>query len=161
VLDGVLGARRDATPLVRWGGGEIRRYRDRLYALAPAAEATSGNVAIADPAGASVELGSGLGRLRLVPGSGAGLRAPPAAAVSVRFRAGGESIRPHAARPRKRLKDLFQEAGVVPWMRGRLPLVYVGSRLAAVADLWVDAEFAAAAGEASLLPVWEQRPPLF
>jgi tRNA(Ile)-lysidine synthase len=97
----------------------------------------------------------------LVPGRSAGLRLPLAGAVELRFRAGGESIRPHAARPRKRLKDLCQEAGVVPWMRGRLPLLFVGGRLAAVADLWVETEFAAAAGEASLLPVWEQRPLLF
>jgi len=161
VLEGVLDARRDARPLVRWGGGEIRRYRDRLYALATLMDREAENLAIAEPAGTCVELGHGLGRLRLVPGHGAGLRTPLGGAVELRFRGGGESIRPHAARPRKRLKDLCQEAGVVPWMRGRLPLVYVGGRLAAVADLWVDTEFAAAPAEASLLPVWEQRPPLF
>jgi len=81
--------------------------------------------------------------------------------TSVRFRAGGESLRPHPGRPRKRLKDLCQEAGIVPWMRGRLPLVFVGERLAAVGDLWIDADFAAPAGVPALKPVWEARPRLF
>ena len=68
------------------------------------------------------------------------------AAVAFRFREGGESLRPHTDRPRKRLKDLCQEAGIVPWMRERLPLVFVGEQLAAVGDLWIDADFAAGPG---------------
>ena len=84
-----------------------------------------------------------------------------ASAAVVRFRSGGESLKPHPGRPRKRLKDLCQEAGIVPWMRDRLPLVYVGDRLAAVGDLWVDAGFAARAGAPALKPVWTGRPPLY
>jgi tRNA(Ile)-lysidine synthase len=81
--------------------------------------------------------------------------------LEVRFRRGGESLRPSAGRPRKRLKDLCQEAGIVPWMRGRLPLVHAGGRLVAVADLWVEAEFQAPRGARGLLPVWDGRPELF
>ena len=79
----------------------------------------------------------------------------------LRFRAGGESLRPHPERPRKRLKDLCQEAGIVPWMRDRLPLVFVGDRLVAVADLWIDADFAAEAGRPALKPVWTGRPQIY
>jgi tRNA(Ile)-lysidine synthase len=32
---------------------------------------------------------------------------------------------------------LFQEAGVVPWMRARVPLLYRDAELVAVGDLWV------------------------
>jgi tRNA(Ile)-lysidine synthase len=105
-----------------------------------------------------VPLGPGLGRFSLVAGQAGGL--PVGGHWVVRFRSGGESLRPSDARPRKRLKDLCQEAGIVPWMRDRLPLVYIGDRLAAVADLWLDADFAVPPGEPGLQPLWEERPQL-
>jgi hypothetical protein len=46
-------------------------------------------------------------------------------------------------------------------MRDRLPLVFVGERLAAVGDLWIDAAHAAPAGDLAMKPVWEARPRLF
>ena len=150
-------ARRDAAPCLRWDDGEVRRYRGLLYALAP----LPGPPRMLNVNGTSLELGTGLGRFDLVPGREGGLAEPLPAAVAFRFRSGGESLRPHQGRPRKRLKDLCQEAGIVPWMRDRLPLVYVGEQLAAVGDLWVDAEFAAAAGSSALKPVWAGRPRIF
>ena len=150
-------ARRDAAPFLRWDDGEVRRYRGRLYALAP----LPGPPHVLNVNGRSLELGTGLGRFDLVPGRQGGLAEPLPAAVAYRFRSGGESLRPHQGRPRKRLKDLCQEAGIVPWMRDRLPLVYVGEQLAAVGDLWVDAEFAAGVGSSALKPVWAGRPRIF
>ena len=138
-------ARRDAAPCLRWDDGEVRRYRGRLYALAP----LPGPPQALNMNERSLDLGRGLGRFELVPGTEGGLADPLPAAVALRFRAGGESLRPHHNRPRKRLKDLCQETGIVPWMRDRLPLVYVGDQLAAVGDLWVDADFAASAGSSA------------
>jgi hypothetical protein len=46
-------------------------------------------------------------------------------------------------------------------MRPRLPLVFVRSRLAAVGDLWIDAEFAVPPGVPALKPVWSGRPRLY
>ncbi len=43
--------------------------------------------------------------------------------LEVRLRAGGERCRPEGRR-RRALKKLLQEAGVPPWRRGRIPLVY-------------------------------------
>jgi tRNA(Ile)-lysidine synthase len=143
---------------MRWPGGEVRRYRGRLYALAPLPAALP-----AAPAGTctSLELGSGLGTFALVAGRDGGLAPDRLGSCSIRFRTGGERLRPHPGRPRKRLKDLCQEAGVVPWMRPRLPLVFAGSRLAAVGDLWVDTEFAVPPGVPALKPVWSGRPRLY
>ncbi len=139
-LPGFFNARADGAPALRWDAGEVRRYRGRLYALAPGAVS---------------------GSFRLVAGQEGGLRLPGGEDTSIRFRAGGESLRPHPGRPRRRLKDLCREAGIVPWMRERLPLVFVGERLAAVGDLWIDADFAAPAGVPALKPVWEGRPRLY
>ena len=155
-LPSLFTPRQDAQPTLRWEGGELRRYRGRLYALAflpaqpPAAEVDAGDF---------LDLGPGLGRFGLLAGDEGGL--PPAARAAIRFRGGGESLKPHPARPRKRLKDLCQEAGIVPWMRDCLPLVYVADRLAAVGDLWLDADLAVPPGQPSLKPVWSGRPQLF
>jgi tRNA(Ile)-lysidine synthase len=51
---------------------------------------------------------------------------------------------------------LLQAAGVPPWRRRRLPLIYSGDRLAAVGDLWVADEFAARAGETAASIIWEK-----
>lgn len=139
-LPGFFNARPDGAPALRWDSGEVRRYRGRLYAL---------------------PLGAGTGSFRLVAGQVGGLRLGSGADACIRFRAGGESLKPHPGRPRKRLKDLCREAGIVPWMRDRLPLVFVGERLAAVGDLWIDADFAAPPGVPALKPVWEARPKLY
>ena len=152
-------ARRDAAPCLRWEGGALRRYRGRLYALPP----MSSEPLLAPASGSSscYDLGPGLGQFALIAGDGGGLCAARAGAATIRFRSGGESLRPHPDRPRKRLKDLCQENGIVPWMRDRLPLVYVGERLAAVGDLWIDVEFAVPAGRPALKPVWTDRPRLY
>ena len=46
------------------------------------------------------------------------------------LRSGGERLQLHPRRPRRTLKNLFQEAGVPPWERERLPLLYCGDALA-------------------------------
>lgn len=154
-----LVARRDAAPSLRWDDGELRRYRGRLYALPPLIAAPPRSPQAVGCM--EFDVGPGLGRFGLVAGEQGGLCAKLAAKSECRFREGGESLRPHAERPRKRLKDLCQESGVVPWMRDRLPLVYVGDQLVAVGDLWIDSEFAVPAGRPALKPVWTDRPRLF
>jgi tRNA(Ile)-lysidine synthase len=75
----------------------------------------------------------------------------------VRYREGGESIRTEGIGKTKKLKKLLQEQGIVPWMRDRVPLVFAGDELVAVADLWV-AEGAAAPGGLAVL--WHDKPAL-
>ena len=149
-------ARDDAAPMLRWKDGELRRYRGRLYAMSPVGE--HGDEAPAD-VGRLLSLGPGLGQFGLVAGHGGGL--PADSRWTIRFRQGGESLRPHPGRPRKRLKDLCQEARIVPWMRDRLPLVFGDGRLVAVGDLWLDADIALPPGVPSLHPCWRDRPPLY
>lgn len=49
--------------------------------------------------------------------------------LEVRLRAGGERCRPEGRPHRHALKKLLQEAGVPPWRRGRIPLVYQHAKL--------------------------------
>lgn len=53
-------------------------------------------------------------------------------AFEVRYRAGGEKL---TIRRGRTLKNLFQEQAVPPWLRDRVPLIYSGSELVAVAGL--------------------------
>ena len=128
--------RRDARTTVQWPGGEARIYRDRLYLLEPLPAASplgySGKVSLARPWSGPE------GKIRLVSGAGRGLPANWAEeGFSVRFRKGGERFRP-MGRPHSRpLKKWLQEAGVPPWLRARIPLLYREDALVAVGDLWV------------------------
>ncbi len=148
----MLDARPDAQPLVRFKTVEIRRYRDRLVAAR----------AVVRP-GLCSEYAWHLPRtLRLPHGElsveraiAAGIRASAVArGCRVRFRRGGERCRPAGRRHRMRLKHLFQEWGVPAWQRDRIPLVYVGEEIAAVAGFCVCDPFAAAAGEPGWLLHW-------
>ena len=74
--------------------------------------------------------------------------------LEIRFRIGGERFRPAGDAHHRSLKHWFQQRGVVPWMRDRIPLLYRGGRLIAVADL-VLADEAARAAPAE--PRWRVR----
>lgn len=154
----LMPARADAQPLVRWPGAELRRYRGRLYILPeaiPLPDAVPGRLY----AGAELRLGPGLGCLGLEANVSGGLDPRLMnSGLEVRFRAGGERIRPAGRDGTRPLGKLLQEIGVVPWMRDRLPLLYAGSDLVAVADIWLAAGAIAERGYAVR---WTERPPIF
>ncbi|MYF69362.1 MAG: tRNA lysidine(34) synthetase TilS [Proteobacteria bacterium] len=152
--------RRDAKTTVQWPGGEARIYRDRLYLLEPLPAASppgySGKVSLARPWSGPE------GKIRLVASAGHGLPANWAEeGFSVRFRKGGERFRP-IGRPHSRpLKKWLQEAGVPPWLRARIPLLYREDALVAVGDLWVAHSAADRAGNRAPWQVrWTDHPRL-
>ena len=65
----------------------------------------------------------------------------------------GERLR-LPGRSRRRVADLLREAGVAHWDRHAIPRIYCGDALAAVADIGVDATFAAEPGEPGLRWQW-------
>lgn len=158
VLENLLRAREDAQPLVAWRGAEARRYRGKLYLLPPLGEQdwpAAGRALAAAP----VSLGPGMGALRRSPGAARGLSdAIVERGLSIRVREGGEEIKLVGQSHTKKLKKLLQEEGIVPWMRERLPLVYAGEKLVAVADLWIAAD---AVSEPGMAVCWDERPELY
>jgi tRNA(Ile)-lysidine synthase len=76
--------------------------------------------------------------------------------LQVRLRRGGERLQPDARRPRRTLKNLFQEAGVPPWERDRLPMLVHGDEVVWVAGLGVDARYQAAKNAPGVLPEWRK-----
>ncbi len=123
----------DRQPCVRWPGTEVRRYRDLLYAMAPLQLPPFEWSAEFD--GSDLALPMNLGTLHMVH---AEKHSPVTPHLHVRFRRGGESLRLSSTTHTRELRDLFQEAGIPPWQRGRLPLVFTpDGALLAVADLWL------------------------
>jgi tRNA(Ile)-lysidine synthase len=144
----MLVARPDARPYVQWRGGALRRHGDRLLAVDARAPESS-------PAGIEWDwrsrpwLSLGAGRaLGLIndPHGDVDLSALPCP-LRVGFRRGGERMR--STRGRLALKDLLQSQGIAPWERAEVPLVQEGTRIVAVADLWVDAAYRAASRAAA------------
>ena len=139
--------------MIRWPGIEVCRYRDELVALSPRAQTDStwrNHWNLTDP----LEI-PGVGLLRAVASQGNGLsrervgRFP----VIVGLRQGGEVCRLPGRAHHHKLKKLLQEAGIPPWERDRLPLVYVNGDLAAIGDRWVCEPYAARVHE----PGWKLR----
>ena len=61
-----------------------------------------------------------------------GLKLPQVTQVQVRFRSGGESIRVSKRACSKDLKGVFQEFGLPPWLRDRIPLIFYQDELICV-----------------------------
>lgn len=156
IVADLLPAREDAQPLVQWKGAEVRRYRDQVYVLP---ENKFGSQELAMPlTDSGLELGTGMGELQLDAGAAQGLAGEVIeAGLEVRFRSGGEEIKPVDQAHTRKLKKLLQDEGVVPWMRDRLPLLYSGGELVAVADLWIAS---AAASKPGVAVCWKNRPPI-
>ena len=160
----ILNAAADSIPRVGWRsahdkstevhcdkGAEARRYRDLIYAM-PRLSAHNPNVTLTWDMRQPLAL-TGVGTFTATPASGAGMKTSLLASqsVAVRFRQGGERCRPAGRGHTHELRKLFQERGVPPWQRDRLPLIYVGDELAAVAHLWVCEPFQAAHNEPGMV----------
>ena len=157
ILSDVLVAAPDAAPCVAWSGVEIRRFRGALYAVREAVAFASDsslpvtiNQTVQLPDGSRLDLVVEDGALRL---SLAKLRQAP---LAIRFRQGGESIRPVGCHHHRSLKNLFQEAGIAPWLRRRQPLLYVGDELVAVVNLCISGGWEAADDEPGVVVEWRR-----
>ncbi len=140
IIDSLLEARPDAGPVVHWSGAEVRRYRQRLYIMPPLPRWDPGLRLPWDPR-QPLALPAAGGTLRAAYVSGQGLRAPAHTQLQVGFRQGGETLQPAGRAGHHSLKKLFQEWRVPPWRRTRVPLVFYGNALAAVAGYCICEDF--------------------
>jgi tRNA(Ile)-lysidine synthase len=151
------GAREDASPRIDVGGWAFRRYRGRLYLDRLRGEAAPASLAVRWAGENTVPLVELGGTLKFKPEEGRGLSVERlrSAPVTIRRRRGGERLRLDPRRPHRTVTNLFQEAGVPPWRRSRLPLVYCGESLVAVPGIGESCEWRAQPGERGLIVSWE------
>ncbi len=143
-------ARRDAAISIAHDGLEIKCYRGLICIVEPLSSCSGlcrvwhgeSRVSVPELGGELLfeEGGDGLDPAKLVE------------PVTVRVREGGERFRPAQNRPEKSLKSLFQECGIPPWQRNRLPLLYCGQRLVWVPGIGLDPRYRAQKG---WVPRWE------
>ncbi len=156
ILQETLHCRSDASPLVHWPGAEIRRYRNSLYLMAPLPSHDAAQIIPWKP-DAALQLKHAGGELTSSGKPGEGLIVEASAAeLSIRFRQGGERLQPAGRGQRHALKKLLQEWQVPPWERSRIPLIYIGGTLVAVAGLCIADGFLAAADETGRVLHWSR-----
>ena len=155
ILQEVIPAGVDKMPLVAWSEGEVRRYRDGLYLMNPAAYFDAKAVVHWDGQ-SRLELPDGNGTLsaKLTLEAGIDGRLWKEGVISIRYRQGAERCRLPGRQGTHELKKLFQEAGIPPWLRERIPLVYIGDALAAIVGQWVCEPFASKAGDQAIGLEW-------
>lgn len=154
----MLHAQDDRVPCVAWEGFEVRRHRGLLYGNAPLLPFEP-DAALAWDLRGPFTLPAGLGVLHAESTRGTGLAlSKTAEALRIGFRRGGETLQLAGHAHRRDLKKLLQEEGILPWWRDRVPLLFVGRKVAAVGDLWVSEQFAARGDESGVRIAWEARP---
>lgn len=149
-------ARRDARMCIEMGEAvELRRFRDALYIVRALPRPEESFELTWDGRGmlALPQLG-GVLRLARRKGKGISTHALREAPLRVRVRRGSETLRLRAGGRRRTVRNLLQEAGLPPWIRDRLPFLYLGDGLAAVPGLGVDAAFHPDPSQPGLLPIW-------
>ena len=153
ILNEVVAAAGHRDPVLSGQGYSIRRYRDKLYCLANMSgtdlQLSKGSQAVQD---AQQDLVWPNGQTSIKIARNQVLSCEPAskgilreqwqkAKIELRFRRGGEKISLPGRQGHHSLKNLFQEAGIPPWERDAIPLIYLDGMLAAVGDLWISAQF--------------------
>lgn len=138
ILTEVAAPGKEDAPHVQWRDENMAvqawRYRDKLCVIVP--DIPSPDMKLRWQPTGTLNLPAPPGRLYCEPAEGAGLSLEAIEAFTVRFRAGGERVKPSGRKTRP-LKKVFQDLGVPPWLRGGVPLIYYGEELVAAADLFV------------------------
>jgi tRNA(Ile)-lysidine synthase len=159
IIGAMLDARLDANPQVTWQRSVLQREADLLtlrFSPSPDAALSRGDgthaktVSIAPATShpilwsvrtqSLIELPGEHGKLELrpAPRGPIDLDALPRE-LAIRWRSGGEKLRPRRGGPSKSLKSLLQSSRVPLAERARVPLLFDADRLLAVGDFWSDA----------------------
>ncbi len=150
VRSNLLSAVADRMPVIDWRGAEFRRYQGKVFLGQPLGPFDS-TLRLPWQVERPLMLPAGLGEMSLVPGS-SGLREErvTSGCCEIRFRQGGETLRPADRGVSITLKQLFQEHAIPPWLRNRIPLLYIDDELASVGDFCFAEPFMAKKCDAGL-----------
>ena len=130
-------SQRDANPVIFYAGYELRKYRSHLYLLKRRGQQLKQKELDWNPS-QSLKVPALNIQFRSVYTAGKGLqRILLNGPLTIRFRKGGEKFHPAGRQHSQSLKKLFQEAGIPPWQRDNIPLLYYGDDLIAVIGLWI------------------------
>ncbi len=168
----LIEARPDATPCVRLGAWDLRRFRARLWLVPHRRPDIPGDGPHPWTIPDRLVFPHGLLKAVAKPSASPAEEASPAQERGVGdrdrdrplldARVVGRSIdvhfrpSPHIRQGQRgtSLKKRFQHLRIPPWERDRIPLIHVDGALAAIAGIWVHPRFAASSGDGWRI-VWE------
>lgn len=148
IISDIIYSTVEKAPCVNWTNVEVRRYKNLLYASKIIARHDI-NVEYRwkpedvlnifdETLVAKSEHGKGISKLKTKN-----------ADFVIRYRQGGEKIHPANLTHSKTVKQLFQERSVLPWLRDRVPLIYINGNLAVIPGFCVDKNYSADKNESS------------
>lgn len=155
MLHQLLSAKPDAQIKIPLESRELRRFMGHAWII-PALRLPDPDLCYVWQGENELELGELGGVLKFWPvhGQGISLNRLKQASVTLRLRKGGERLQPDCKRPRRSLKNLFQEAGIPPWIRQTRPLLFSGENLAAGLGIGIDCSFQARSDELGIMLEW-------
>ena len=135
ILGSMITAAEDKMPVVDWADTEVRRFKGKLYAMKALQHHDPEQIIQWNPERPlSLSDNNKLLAVDSESGLSSQLRQQN---LTVRYRTGGERIKPVGRAHTMDLKKLMQQAAIPPWQRNRIPLIYLDDRLIAVANYWV------------------------
>jgi len=147
-------SREDAQPCLRFGAFALRRYREQLFWL-PHQTSLRQHALIWPTLSQPLPLPDGLGTVRADFTTSA-MRLPAEdEQINVRFQAHGY-YHLHGRAGGREMKKLWQELGVPPWQRERIPLIYYNQTLMAAPGLFITRE-GATSGKTGWQAIWSQQ----
>ena len=156
ILHQLMSARIDAQIHIVFGNTEIRCYKGALY-ISPRRKLPDTIEPIRWQGEEKLVLKDLNGTLKFTYAENQGIdqnkiKEEP---VMICLRSGGEHFTPDCNRPRRSLKNLFQETFIPPWERNALPLLFSGEKLVWVPGIGIDCAYQVKSPEQGLLPIWQ------
>ena len=143
----------DKIPCVNWRNTEVRRYGDLLYA-SRIINSNDLNLEISWNTKTPLNIQGETLIANETFGRGISKATIKDAEIIIRYRHGGEKIYSNSIAHSKSIKKLFQEHRVLPWLRDRVPLIYINKQLAVVPGFCIDKKFSANENEIALDIHW-------
>jgi tRNA(Ile)-lysidine synthase len=140
LLSQVAGAGGNGYPALSSQGCRIRRYRDKLYFLKPSEPEKQRDI-VWPVEQTTIRTGNHQTLSWAVSSAGIPFEQWLHSTIVIKFRSGGEKISLPGRMGHHSLKNLYQEAGIPPWERETMPLIYLDGQLAAIGDRWISADF--------------------
>ena len=156
-IDTLINAKSDS-PTITWDGFSIRKYKNTLYFFNPDLKQDEIRpLKMKWFIDQTINLGGNRGSIqaRFIKGQGIALNKCPKS-LEIKYRKGGEQIKPSGHKITKSLKNLFQENNVLPWVRDQIPLFYLDEELISVGDLWFNQDYKAKEQEDGFLISWDR-----
>ncbi|MDM8569960.1 tRNA lysidine(34) synthetase TilS, partial [Thiotrichales bacterium HSG1] len=135
IVNDILTAKSDKQPLVSWKGGEVRRYKQYLFAMQNLPALPTYDIIWSFPKPIKLPIGT----MTVKKVTNNGLNLPLNTQLQIRFRKGGEVFQWHAHT--RLVKKLLQDAQIPPWQRPFIPLIYLDNTLITIPNIGIADKF--------------------